>query len=72
VMRTDYRIDDFQESYFVISSFDDLFRETYKDVGTLYRKLGHGPVFKPGDLLPTDGVHTHGTHAYVGGSHAAR
>ena len=30
-MRTEYRIDDFQESYFVIPSFEALFRETYKD-----------------------------------------
>jgi len=72
VMRTDYRIDDFQESYFVISSFDELFRETYKDFGALYRKLGDGPAYKPGDLLPTDRVYTRGTHLYVGGSHAAR
>src|SRR5271165_6656361 len=28
VMRTEYRIDDFQESYFVIGSFDELFEET--------------------------------------------
>jgi phenylalanine-4-hydroxylase len=69
VMRTDYRIDDFQESYFVISSFEELFRETYKDFGAIYRELGHGPVYKPGDLLPTDRIHTHGTHSYVGGSH---
>jgi phenylalanine-4-hydroxylase len=70
VMRTDYRIDDFQESYFVISSFEELFRETYKDFGALYRKLGEGPGYKPGDLLPADRVHTRGTHAYIGGSHA--
>jgi phenylalanine-4-hydroxylase len=70
VMRTDYRIDDFQESYFVISSFEELFRETYKDFGALYRKLGHGPAYRPGDVLPGDVVHTRGTHSYVGGTHA--
>ena len=71
VMRTDYRIDDFQESYFVIDSFDALFAETYKDFAALYVKLQSGPSHKPGDLLATDRVHTKGTHAYIGGSHAA-
>jgi len=71
VMRTDYRIDDFQESYFVIRSFDELFAETYKDFAALYRKLETGPTYKPGDILTGDRVHHRGTHAYVGGSHAA-
>lgn len=71
VMRTEYRIDDFQETYFVISSFEQLFRETYKDFAALYRKLSMGPTYKPGDILSTDNVITHGSHAYVGGSHAA-
>ncbi|HKD21921.1 MAG TPA: phenylalanine 4-monooxygenase [Rhizomicrobium sp.] len=71
VMRTDYRIDDFQESYFVISSFEELFGETYKDFGALYRKLATGPTYKPGDMLPSDSIITRGTHSYVGGSHAA-
>ncbi len=72
VMRTDYRIDDFQETYFVISSFDELFRETYKDFGALYRRLDAGPVYRPGDLLASDRVLTRGAHSYVGGSHAAQ
>jgi phenylalanine-4-hydroxylase len=71
VMRTEYRIDDFQESYFVISSFEALFAETYKDFATLYRKLADGPVYKPRDVLAADQVLTHGTHAYRAGSHAA-
>jgi phenylalanine-4-hydroxylase len=71
VMRTEYRIDDFQESYFVIPSFEALFRETYKDFAALYRKLSSGTTHRPGDMLPGDDVITRGTHAYVGGSHAA-
>ena len=71
VMRTDYRIDDFQESYFVIGSFEELFQETYKDFAPLYQTLRSGPTYKPGDVLKTDRVHHRGTHAYVGGSHAA-
>ena len=71
VMRTDYRIDDFQETYFVIDSFEKLFKDTYQDFGPLYAKLKSGPTFKPGDILPTDRVLHRGTHTYVGGSHAA-
>ncbi len=71
VMRTNYRIDDFQESYFVIHSFDALFAETYKDFAALYAKLQSGPAYRPGDILATDRLHTRGTHTYVGGSHAA-
>src|SRR6185369_17276035 len=51
VMRTDYRIDDFQESYFVIGSFDELFQETYKDFAALYRRLASGPTYKPGQIV---------------------
>jgi phenylalanine-4-hydroxylase len=71
VMRTNYRIDDFQESYFVIDSFEQLFQETYKDFAALYQKLQTGPDYKPGDILPTDRLHHRGTRTYIGGSHAA-
>lgn len=54
VMRTNYRIDDFQEVYFVISSFEDLMRETYKDFGDLYEWLKGLPDFKPGDVVAED------------------
>ena len=70
VMRTEYRIDDFQESYFVISSFEELFAETTKDFAALYAKLASGRTHKPGDLLAGDRVLTRGTHAYRAGSHA--
>jgi phenylalanine-4-hydroxylase len=71
VMRTDYRIDDFQESYFVIPSFEELFEQTYRDFAPLYDRLSRGPNHKPGDILPADRVLTRGNHSYVGGSHAA-
>jgi len=70
VMRTDYRIDDFQESYFVIASFDELFRETYQDFAPLYAGLAEGPTFRPGDVLPRDRVLTAGDRSYRAGSHA--
>jgi phenylalanine-4-hydroxylase len=71
VMRTEYRIDDFQDSYFVISSFEELFAETTKDFAALYLKLASGPVHKPGDILASDRVITRGMHSYRAGSHAA-
>ena len=40
VMRTDYVIDDLQPTYFVIESFDDLYRQTVeRDFDRLYRGL---------------------------------
>jgi len=67
VMRTKYRIDDFQETYFVVDSFDQLFRETYSDFAPVYERLRAGPTFEPGLILPADQVLHKGT-----GSHAPR
>jgi phenylalanine-4-hydroxylase len=44
VMRTLYKIDDFQETYFVIDSFDQLFDATQQDFGPIYRDLAGLPV----------------------------
>ena len=71
VMRTKYRIDDFQESYFVIGSFEELFGETYKDFAPLYQKLASGPAYEPGTILPNERLHHRGTHRYKAGSHRA-
>ena len=71
VMRTDYRIDDFQETYFVIRSFEELFAETYKDFGALYARLAEGAEHRPGTVLAEDRVLTCGDRHYVAGSYAA-
>jgi phenylalanine-4-hydroxylase len=39
IMRTEYQIDRYQETYFVIDSFDQLMRETAPDFTPLYEKL---------------------------------
>ena len=39
VMRTPYRVDRFQERYFVIDGFADLLRETTPDFTPLYTAL---------------------------------
>jgi phenylalanine-4-hydroxylase len=54
VMRTAYRIDDFQECYFVIDSFDQLFEATRPDFSHYYETLGRLPEIEPGEVLAED------------------
>lgn len=57
VMRTRYRIDSFQKTYFVIDSFDDLFRATVDpDFGPIYYDLKGAESIPAGTLLDTDRV----------------
>jgi phenylalanine-4-hydroxylase len=66
VMRTRYRIDDFQQTYFVIRSYDELFRATVDtDFAPLYGRLGDGADYLADTVLPTDGVVHAGTQAYA-------
>jgi phenylalanine-4-hydroxylase len=54
VMRTEYRIDDFQECYFVIDSFDQLFEATRPDFTHYYETLDRLPEIEPGEVLAED------------------
>jgi phenylalanine-4-hydroxylase len=54
VMRTRYRIDDLQEIYFVVDSFDQLFTATRRDLGPLCRRLARQKDIPPGVLLPNE------------------
>ena len=54
VMRTNYRIDDYQEIYFVIDSFRQLFEATLQDFSSIYDDLKAGIDLAPGDTCPTD------------------
>ena len=66
VMRTRYRIDDFQQTYFVIRSYDELFRATVDtDFAPLYGRLGDGADYAAETVLPGDGVIQRGTQAYA-------
>jgi phenylalanine-4-hydroxylase len=56
VMRTNYRIDDFQESYFVLDSLDDLLKLAQIDFEPYYKSLNYGPTFEPGQMLAQDRV----------------
>ncbi|MET0247178.1 MAG: phenylalanine 4-monooxygenase [Sphingomonas sp.] len=66
VMRTDYRIDDFQQNYFVIPSFEALLRATVEtDFAPLYGEIMAQPDIPIAEILPTDTVITRGTQAYA-------
>lgn len=66
VMRTHYRIDDFQQSYFVISSIDQLLNVTVEtDFAPLYAQLETLPDINASELLPNDALITRGTQAYA-------
>lgn len=66
VMRTDYRIDDYQQTYFVIRSYDDLIRATVDyDFAPLYERLADGVTYPPETICSADEVITAGTQAYA-------
>jgi phenylalanine-4-hydroxylase len=67
VMRTLYRIDDFQQVYFVIDGLDQLLADTQQDFGPLYARLKDAPDLSIETILPTDEVITRGTQAYAHG-----
>jgi phenylalanine-4-hydroxylase len=66
VMRTLYRIDDFQQVYFVIRSLQHLLDVTTgTDFGPLYTKLSRMPDIPIAAIEPSDKVFTRGTQEYA-------
>lgn len=66
VMMTDYRIDDFQQTYFAIESYKDLFDATVEtDFAPLYEEMKGVFTHKPEDILPSDILHAKGTQTYA-------
>jgi phenylalanine-4-hydroxylase len=66
VMRTEYRIDDLQQTYFVIRSYEDLIRATVDyDFAPLYERLADTVTHPPETVLASDGVISRGTQAYA-------
>jgi phenylalanine-4-hydroxylase len=60
VMGTDFRIDAFQETYFVLESYDELFAAMARDFAPIYAKLMRAmPIgareLRPGDRIVTGG-----------------
>jgi phenylalanine-4-hydroxylase len=69
LMRTRYRIDDFQESYFVLNHLDDLLELANIDFGPIYQQVKGLPDYEPGDVLATDQVLWRGTGHYHASKH---
>jgi len=61
VMNTRYRIDTYQQTYFVIDSFAQLFAATRPDFTPIYAKLAAQPARAARSVLPDDHVFTRGT-----------
>jgi len=64
-MRTPYRIDDFQQVYFVIPSVQTLLDATLQDFAPIYAALDEGQDVPIDAILSTDRVFTRGTQAYA-------
>lgn len=64
VMQTNYRIDDFQETYFVLGHLDELLELAKIDFAPLYDRLKGAPEHDAGAVLASDQVQTRGTLAY--------
>jgi phenylalanine-4-hydroxylase len=64
VMRTRYRIDDFQQTYFVLDRLDDLLRLADIDFAPLYEQVRALEPLAPDAVLPDDEVITHGDGHY--------
>jgi len=65
VMRTPYRIDDFQQVYFVIPSIQTLQEVTLRDFGPLYDRLAGADDLGIAEIAAADRVITAGTQAYA-------
>ncbi|QSX79148.1 phenylalanine 4-monooxygenase [Agrilutibacter solisilvae] len=61
IMRTRYRIDTFQKTYFVIDSYEQLMEATSPDFTPLYARLAQLDSIPAGQVLPTDTVFNRGT-----------
>ncbi len=71
VMRTRYRIDDFQEAYFVLDNLDQLLELAQIDFAPLYARAQALPELEPGEVLTADRIVTRGTGRYHAAGRAA-
>ena len=61
IMRTRYRIDTYQKTYFVIDSFEQLMDATRPDFTPIYERLAAQESIPAGEVLATDTVYHRGT-----------
>lgn len=74
LMKTNYRIDDFQQTYFVIDDYEQLIRATVDtNFAPLYADMQGKFTIKPEEVLPGDDLISLGTQTYAkkGGRFAA-
>lgn len=64
VMRTRYRIDDFQESYFVLEDLNELLSLAHIDFTPVYQRVADACDHEPGHLLESDTVILKGSGRY--------
>ncbi len=65
VMRTPYRIDDFQQVYFVVPSLQALLDATLQEFAPIYERLTRAEDIGIEAILPSDTVITRGTQTYA-------
>jgi phenylalanine-4-hydroxylase len=65
ILQTRFRIDDFQDNYFVIDSAKQLFAETQEDFAPIYAALTAAPEYEPGTIISSDSVLQKGTGVYA-------
>jgi len=61
IMRTRYRIDTYQKTYFVIDSYEQLMEATAPDFAPIYARLAEQESIPAGTVLPGDRVFHRGT-----------
>ncbi len=64
IMRTKYIIDDFQQTYFVIDSFEKLLEDCYEDFGPVYGRLRTAPDIEAHQLAEGDRIVSKGNFHY--------
>jgi phenylalanine-4-hydroxylase len=64
-MQTHYQIDDYQDNYFVIDSFEKLFDDTLADFNPIYAELIGAPEHEAGVIAQGDKVLHKGTGTYA-------
>jgi phenylalanine-4-hydroxylase len=64
VLNTEFRIDAYQETYFVIDSFEQMFAETQKPFAPLYARLQGRTPYPANAILSSDSVIHRGTGAH--------
>ena len=71
VMNTKYRFDTFQQTYFVIDSYAQLFEATRPDFTPYYAALKTGEAYPAATVLDTDQVFHRGTREGFAGNEDA-